>query len=591
MRGNNHTPNRREMSSWTDARPRLRARWHHWLAILVLLPTLLGAMPVAASGLLGLGGGGGLISLGGDGGLVSVGGDNGLVSVSGSDLLSLPSDLLSKLQPFLLNQVLQAPNSDYRVIIRRHNGDQSADTAVTNNGGTKIENLPGNYFVAIINGLDLKLLLQLPSIESISIDAPMQASAVPDDFSDVSKLQTIYPKTVQATDVWDQGVTGRGIGVAVIDTGVAQVKDFSGRLVAQQSFIDTSDTSDGYGHGTHIAGVIGGDSWSSSRSVQGKYIGVAPDSNLLNLRVADDTGQTYMSDVVLAFEWAIAHRVQYNIRVINLSMTSTVPESYHTSLLAAAAEHAWFSGILVVVAAGNRGPNSMYYAPADDPFVVTVGATDSNGTVKATDDWIAPWSTSGTNPDGVTKPDVVAPGRLIVSTLAPGSDFQQEYPDRVVDRNYIWMSGTSMSTAVVSGVAALIFQAHPNWTNDQVKWVLAQTATHLNVDAVSQGAGEVNAAAAVNYVGTPRFDNQGLAINLNLVGPNGQIVYNLTSLVGSVVGLLVPSLVGSGSAWSGSAWSGSAWSGSAWSGSAWSGSAWSGSAWSGSAWSGSGDLQ
>jgi hypothetical protein len=131
--------------------------------------------------------------------------------------------------------------------------------------------------------------------------------------------------------------------------------------------------------------------------------------------------------------------VRYDIQVINLSMTSTVPESYHTSLLAVAAEHAWFNGILVVVAAGNRGPDSMYYAPADDPFVVTVGATDSNGTVKAADDWIAPWSTSGSNPDGVTKPDVVAPGCLIVSTLAPGSDFQQDYPDRVVDRNYIWM--------------------------------------------------------------------------------------------------------------------------------------------------------
>jgi len=138
-------------------------------------------------------------------------------------------------------------------------------------------------------------LLQLRAIESISIDAPVLASAEPDSFPDVSTLQAIYPKTVQASDVWDQGITGEGIGVAVIDTGVMQVKDFSGRLVAQKSFIDTSDTSDRYRHGTHIAGVIGGDSWSSNWSVQGKYIGVA-------LRVADDTGQTYMSDVITAFE-------------------------------------------------------------------------------------------------------------------------------------------------------------------------------------------------------------------------------------------------------------------------------------------------
>jgi len=587
MRGNNHVPHEWGATPRKEPGCRQRACWYHWLAIFILLPTLLGAMPVAASGgLLSLGGGSGLISLGGNGSLVSVAGDNGLVAVGASDLLSLPSDLLAKLQPYLLNEVLQAPSSNYRVIIKRHDGDTTADSSVVQYGGTKVKDLPGDYFVAIIQGLDLNLLLQLTSIEYISIDAPMQASAISAAPVDASQLKTIYPKTIGATDVWGQGITGNGIGVAVIDTGVVQVKDFSGRLVAQKSFIDTTDTNDGYGHGTHIAGIIGGDSWSSSRAVQGKYVGVAPDSNLLNLRVADDTGQTYMSDVITAFEWAIANRVQYNIRVINLSMTSTVPESYHTSLLAAAAEHAWFNGILVVVAAGNRGPDSNYFAPADDPFVVTVGATDSNGTVGAADDWMAPWSSSGTNPDGVTKPDVVAPGRLIVSTLASGSEFQQKYPDRIIDRNYIWMSGTSMSTAVVSGAAALIFQAHPNWTNDQVKWLLAQTATHLNVDAVSQGAGEVNAKAAVNYAGTPQFANQGLAINFNLVGPNGQVVYDLTSLVGSVVGLLSPSLAGSGSAWSGSAWSGSAWSGSAWSG-----SAWSGSAWSGSAWSGSGDLK
>jgi serine protease AprX len=251
--------------------------------------------------------------------------------------------------------------------------------------------------------------------------------------------------------------------------------------------------------------------------------------------------------------------------VINLSMTSTVPESYHTSLLAAAAERAWFSGILVVVSAGNNGPNSMYFSPGDDPFVITVGATDSNGTASASDDWIAPWSSSGSNPDGITKPDVVAPGRYIASTLADHSQLQREYKNRIVDKKYMWMSGTSMSTAVVSGVAALIFQAHPDWTNDQVKWVLTQTATHLNVDPVSQGAGEVNAYAAVNYPTTPQFADQGLAINLNLIGPNGETVYN--------------NVMPAGSAWSGSAWSGSAWSASAWSASAWSGSAWSGTEW------------
>ncbi len=514
------------------------------LAILVLVVALTGAVPAASSANL-------LTSL-----------TNTVSGVTGT---------VTNVQSFLQDEVLNAPLANYRVIVKRHNGDTSADSAVLTLGGIKIENLPDDAFVAVLPGVAVSLLAKLPSVEYIEADALMQTNSVPgqEKLTDTSLLQTMYPKTVGATDLWGQGITGAGVGVAVIDTGVMQVKDFSGsadgqgRIVAQQSFIGGSSTGDGYGHGTHIAGIIGGDSWSSGRAIQGKYIGVAPESNLLNLKVADETGQTYTSDVILAFEWAIAHRVQYNIRVINLSMTSTVPESYHTSLLAAAAEHAWFNGILVVVAAGNYGPNSMYFAPADDPFVVTVGATDANGTVRAGDDWIAPWSSSGTNPDGVTKPDVVAPGRLIDSTLAQNSQFQQEYPGRVVDQHYIWMSGTSMSTAVVSGVAALIFQAHPNWTNDQVKWVLQQTATNLNVDRVTEGAGEVNADAAVNYAGTPKFANQGLQINLNLVGPNGALVYDVTTLVGSLTSGLLPA----GSAWSGSAWSGSAWSGSAWSGS------------------------
>ncbi len=524
-------------------------------------------------------------------------------------LANTVSNTLNKVQSVLQDQVLSAPHANYRVIVKRHNGDSSADAGLLKLGGTKIENLPGDYFVGVLQGSNIDPLAKLTSVDYIMTDALMQSTATQgqEDLTNTSALKTIYPETVGATDLWDQGVTGAGVGVAVIDTGVTQVKDFSGpndgqgRIVAQQNFTDTSNTSDGYGHGTHIAGIIGGDSWWSAQSVQGKYVGTAPDANLLNLKVADGTGQTYTSDVVLAFEWAIAHRAQYNIRVINLSMTSTVPESYHTSILAAAAEHAWFNGILVVVAAGNYGPNSMVFAPADDPFVVTVGATDSNGTVGPADDWIAPWSSSGTSPDGVTKPDVVAPGRYIDSTLAANSQFQQQYPDRVVDKNYIWMSGTSMSTAVVSGVAALIFQAHPNWTNDQVKWLLQQTATPLNVDQVTDGAGEINAYAAVNYTGTPGFANQGQPISMNLVGPKGSTTYNnvvtvavnaVTGLLRSVVGLVVSTVTSVfNTPWSGSAWSGSAWSGSAWSGSAWSGSAWSGSAWSGSAWSSGGDLQ
>ncbi len=539
-RKNSHPPLSRKRTSWTDALLSGHRHWQVLFATLLLLPGVVGAVPAAAK----------------------------------------KQDDTPKVVPALQSQAQQNPNADIRVIVKRHKGDSNADNVVAKKGGTKEKDIAADSFVADVKGQDVADLSQDPSIDYITIDAPMQTNAVQEDLTDQSLLQTMFPTTIGANSLWDQGITGAGVGVAVIDTGVVVVNDFKGggpkgdkpRVVAQQSFTDKKDTKDKYGHGTHVAGVIGGDSWYSDKENRGKYVGVAPDTDLANLRVANDNGQVYLSDVIDAIEWVIANRDQYNIRVINLSMTSTVPESYHTSLLAAAAERAWFSGILVVVSAGNYGPNSNYFSPADDPFVVTVGATDSNGTVQPGDDFIAPWSSSGSNPDGVTKPDVVAPGRYIMSTLANDSVLAKAHKDRVVAKKYIWMSGTSMSAAVVSGAAALIFQAHPEWTNDQVKWALMQTATPLSVDPVTEGAGEINVYAAATYVGTPQYANQGLEINLNLIGPNGATTYDNGMPTGS-------------------AWSGSAWSGSAWSGSAWSGSAWSGSAWSGSAWSNTADIQ
>ncbi len=539
MRGDIHLPQSHHKTSWKDASLRGRRRLLNVLTALLLIPALLATVPAAAK-----------------------------------------NDKPEKAQPALLDAASKAPNADFRVIVKRHNGDTNADADVAKKGGKKQKDVAGGAFVADVTGQGVDDLAQDPSVDYVSIDAPMQTNAVQEDLTDTSLLQTTYPEVIGASALWDQGISGDGVGVAVIDTGMVVVKDFNGngpkadkpRVVAQMSFTDKKDTNDKYGHGTHVAGVIGGDSWYSDKESQGKYVGVAPASDLINLRVGDDNGTVYLSDVINAIEWVIANRVQYNIRVINLSMTSTVPESYHTSPLAAAAERAWFSGILVVVSAGNNGPDSMYFAPADDPFVITVGAADTNGTVDETDDFIAPWSSSGTNPDGVTKPDVVAPGRYIASTLANNSQFQKNYKSRIVDKKYIWMSGTSMAAAVVSGAAALIFQAHPDWSNDQVKWVLTHTATSLNVDPVSQGSGEINVLAAATYQGTPGFANQGLQISSFLIGPDGATMYDTAS------------------AWSGSAWSGSAWSASAWSGSAWSGSAWSGSAWSGSVWSSS-DLQ
>ncbi|MGH2368961.1 MAG: S8 family serine peptidase, partial [Chloroflexota bacterium] len=344
---------------------------------------------------------------------------------------------------------------------------------------------------------------------------------------------------------------------------VPDFKDSNGSSRVAGNVVFNSSTlkngGDEHGHGTHVAGIVGGNSWwSGSSSLQGKYVGIAPQANLINVKVSDDEGMSYISDVVNAIDWVVTNRQAYNIRVMNLSLISSVAESYRTSVLAGAVERAWFNGIFVVVSAGNNGANTMLYPPANDPFVVTVGAADPMGTTARADDGMAPWSSYGVSQDGVAKPDVVAPGRYVVSRLASSySTLGRTFPDRIVDGTYLRLSGTSMAAPVVAGIAALAFQAHPEWTNDQVKWLLTQTAAKLGNGAVpGQGAGLVDARAVVTYAGTPQAANQGLTICELLIGPDGAVNYATSS-------------------WSTSSWSTSSWSTSSWSTSSWSTSSWS----------------
>ncbi len=259
-------------------------------------------------------------------------------------------------------------------------------------------------------------------------------------------------------------------------------------------------------------------------------MGIAPEATLIDVTVAGDDGISYVSDVITGIEWVIKERVTYNIRVMNLSFVSSVPESYRTSVLAAAVERAWFSGILVVVSAGNSGPNSMLYPPANDPFVVTVGASDTVGTSTPYDDRLAPWSSYGITQDGHVRPDVVAPGRSIVAPLSYyDAGLVEGRPDRVVDNGYLRLSGSSMAAPIVSGIAALAFQAHPEWTNDQVKWLLMHTAIQLGDSGnplPGQGAGAVDAKALLQFQNTPGFANQGLMHSDLLVVADGSTTYS-----------------------------------------------------------------
>ena len=247
-------------------------------------------------------------------------------------------------------------------------------------------------------------------------------------------------------------------------------------------------------------------------------------------------------------EWAIQNRSTYNIRVVNLSLVSSMPESYLSSPLDAAVEAAWLSGIVVVVSAGNSGADSMLYPPANDPLAITVGAVDNNDTAAVADDVIPSWSSYGQTQDGISKPEVSAPGRKIVSNLASMSEvLAKELPDRIVDGRFFRLSGTSMAAPVVSGIAALVLQAHPDWTPDQVKSALMSTARPLA--SPGAGKGEVDALAAVSMT-SPGYANQGIPLNVAISALVGSSNFNSAS-------------------WNSASWNSASWNSASWNSASW----------------------
>ena len=336
---------------------------------------------------------------------------------------------------------------------------------------------------------------------------------------------------VNAPKAWARS-TGKGVGVAVIDTGIAgDLPDFRATDDPSRSRVIAtavtnpcaSDATDHFGHGTHVAGLIAGNSMHYGDRYRGAYVGIAPEANLISVKTSDDDGNTTVLDVIYGIQFAVDHRQQFGIRVINLSLSSTVAESYKTDPLDAAAESAWFHGIVVVAAGGNDGnkPNAVSYAPGNDPFVITAGATDDRGTFRTSDDVLASWSSRGVTQDGIAKPEVLAPGTRLVSAMAPYSDFYDMCKDCIVDGRYFRVSGTSMSAAVVSGVAALMLEEHPGWSPNQVKGAMISTLRD-----VPGAGGTVDAAAALDGSGEA---NAGLEPSSLLVPGSGEIDWTRAS--------------------------------------------------------------
>ena len=381
-------------------------------------------------------------------------------------------------------------------------------------------------------------------------------------------LASLFPSVDAAPEAWSLGYGGRGVGIAVIDSGVAESADFGTRVRHVQ--LGGTIAGDEYGHGSFVAGIAAGE------SPDGRYVGIAPRSRIFSIDVARPDG-VYTSDILAGVAWILRHHRKLKIRVVVLSLSETTPSSYRSNPLDTAVEELWRRGIVVVVSAGNLGEDSMSFAPANDPRVITVGAFDDNGTLERADDSEAAFSSRGLTLDGIRKPEILAPGRRIVSVLPADSTLGRQAPSaNWLSPGYATMSGTSFSAPQVAGAAALLLERKPNWRPDQVKWTLMQTLREIP----GASAGALDIGAAMKYEGTPGAANQGLrAAKFGLRGATRPMFVRMRPRPPAR-----PAVDWDGNAWNGNAWNGNAWSATSWNRASWVASAWTANAWNANAW-------
>lgn len=295
---------------------------------------------------------------------------------------------------------------------------------------------------------------------------------------EVTAFLDIASKQIGAVNVQKQlHFTGKGVTIAIIDTGIYPHEDFtnpSNRIIAFKDFINGNEEPyDDNGHGTHCAGDAAGNGFLSD----GKYISPAPEASIIGVKVLDKNGSGRLSSIIEGIEWCINHRDEHQIHIISLSLGAPAYDSFRNDPLSLAAQEAWKEGIVVCAAAGNSGPYPYTIGtPAINPFIITVGSTDDQNTLERADDVIADYSSRGPSIDYFVKPDIYAPGTNIIAPLAPNSVTESQLPEMIIDENYIQLSGTSMATPICAGVIALMLEANPNLSPNDVKAILKETS-------------------------------------------------------------------------------------------------------------------
>jgi serine protease AprX len=459
-------------------------------------------------------------------------------------VLTLPALQLDKLDPLLQQAVSEDPDGRSQVVVRAQ--DIGSLAAVV----TLLETLGG------ATGRHLSL------IEAVAAEIPNSALGTLSNDAAVRRIAADRPMfgAMQRTRVttgagaarWILGYDGTGVGVAVIDSGVTAWHDDLGDGQGSQrvdQFVDfvngRTGPYDDFGHGTHVAGIIAGNGFDSN----GAQTGIAPGARLVVLKVLDAAGRGRMSDVIAAFEHVVTHKDAFGIRVVNVSVATGVYESYYSDFLTLAAKRAVDAGLIVVAAAGNNGRRdglrqyASITAPGNAPWVLTVGASSHGGTTARYDDTIATFSSRGpTAVDFTAKPDLVAPGVGIQSLSDPLSAMYVSRSSSLREGTvattylpYLSLTGTSQATPVVTGTVALMLQANPALTPNAVKAILQYSAQTYLYDALTQGAGFLNAYGAVELARF--FSAPSLYSWPNSIGWSGQLVWGNHRVSG---GLLLP---------------------------------------------------
>ena len=436
------------------------------------------------------------------------------------------------------------PDDLLSVIIQTADEPTSAHFARLHGRGgvvkTRHESFHG--YSARVPASQLAALADDPEVTHVSFDSLVKAH-----------LDVAY-KAVKADVAFvnSGGLDGKGIGVAVVDTGVAAHPDLlrprgSPQVVEVEVVGHENGLADYYGHGTHVAGIIDGNGAASSDRYSFRtFKGLAPGSQIISIRGLYPDGTGYTSDILSSIDWAIRFRTAYNIRVLNLSLGHPVYESYRTDPMCLAVRKAYDSGILVVVASGNDGGIGSGFgtitSPGNEPTAVTVGAMDDAHSVTTSDDVLAWYSSRGPSLiDYVVKPDLVAPGTSIVSLRAAGSyldtnyhsftlkisDYKNGTPIPTRDGDYYVLSGTSMATPMVSAAAALLFQKDPSLNPATVKARLMKSADKDDRLVFETGAGYLDVDAALQAKGYAKDAPSPLA----MLASDGNVYFQDTSLI------------------------------------------------------------